>query len=479
MLSQTFKSSTSNRQHDAFQTEVKNRKRKTQDTERSAPRTMVDLENLRLLKVPVEISVPQDESVLETVLKTTGYVLRNGAAFEERLRANEDAKFAFVKPGNEYHDYYQYLLRSAGYASELAPSRSDSEKHTTDEHIADERTSDRQRSPNNSLPREPYPFVFSSYNKGVSPRDLAVIKTTAAFCAANKDADCVVALKHRYAEDKQFGFLNPEHSLNQTFISFVNQYTQILSGELGPLTELGEDYKKTILQRSFQRAEYQEFSLELKASRKRLLEAHKIKFAAVDWENFTVVGTFALDDTQDGDVLPAPVSFAELSCRALDAGELELFAGNEAALQGTGAEETPEAGPKPSKNKKKKSIKIKAAGETRLKRSNAQAEANPRPKQIECPITHRMVPEEKFDRHLQILLSDPNYKEEREKYEAKHKLTNLTTDEVYQNIKRIARDQNAPTTGEQAHKKQRVWDGFSSSVKQMKRAATEGTGKEK
>ena len=67
----------------------------------------------------------------------------------------------------------------------------------------------------------------------------------------------------------------------------------------------------------------------------------------------------------------------------------------------------------------------------------------------------------------------------RDRYEAKHKLTNLTTDEVYQNIKRIARDQNAPTTGEQAHKKQRVWDGFSSSVKQMKRATAEGAGKEK
>ena len=80
-------------------------------------------------------------------------------------------------------------------------------------------------------------------------------------------------------------------------------------------------------------------------------------------------------------------------------------------------------------------MKIRAAGETRTKRDIAQTENGD--KRIKCPITGKLIPESQFDTHLKVLLSDPMYKEERKKYEDKHKLTNLSSTEVYENIKKL------------------------------------------
>ncbi len=49
----------------------------------------------------------------DIVDKTAGFVARNGAEFENRIRQNEaqNAKFNFLDPTNPYHAYYRNKVR--------------------------------------------------------------------------------------------------------------------------------------------------------------------------------------------------------------------------------------------------------------------------------------------------------------------------------------------------------------------------------
>ncbi|GAV53481.1 hypothetical protein ZYGR_0AI07650 [Zygosaccharomyces rouxii] len=341
------------------------------------------------MNTPDDIPIPEDESLKETIIKTATYAKQNGSPFVEKLK--NDDRFSFTNPEDVYYQYFQYILN-----------------HGNEKVIA---------------PREPYPFAFTSYDKNLTPKDLEIIKAAAAFCVANEDLNYLEKMRKQFGNDPQFGFLNPNHSLNETFIQFMNQYKQVKENTLGPpaFDYLNEDYKSVILRRSFQRAEYREYSKELENEKKEASRLQKIQFSAYDWTNFKVVHTLELSNTEN-----EPLNFAELSLRKINkTSELPLFSGDE-----------PTTNSETTKNRKRK---VKAAGETRIKKR--RADDNNR--EIQCPITNKMIPEDKFDRHLKILLGDPHYKMEREKYKAKHKLTNLSSDEVFENIKNIARN----TTG--------------------------------
>lgn len=338
------------------------------------------------MDIPVEISIPDEESLRETINKTATYVRENGPSFVEKLK--NDDRFSFTDPENVYYQYFQYILNNSADKT--------------------------------SVPKEPYPFSFISYDKNLSPRDLEIIKAAAAFCVANEDLNYLEKMKEQFSSNAQFGFLNPDHSLNETFIQFMNQYKQVKQNTSDPpeFDYLNEDYKSVFLRRSFQRAEYKEYAKELEHEKKKATRLQKIQFSAYDWTNFKIVRTLELSDTEN-----EPLNFTELSLKKINkTSELPLFKDNEPLLN----VET-------SKTRKRK---VKAAGETRIKKRKAGETK----KEIQCPITNKMVPEDKFDRHLQILLGDPHYKTEREKYKAKHKLTNLSSDQVFENIKNIARN---------------------------------------
>lgn len=70
---------------------------------------------------------------------------------------------------------------------------------------------------------------------------------------------------------------------------------------------------------------------------------------------------------------------------------------------------------------------------------------------IKCPITGKFIPELQFDNHLKVLLRDPRYKEQQDNFVRKNFTysSNLTTDEVYDNIKRLARKREGTQDGEE------------------------------
>lgn len=341
------------------------------------------------MNVPEEIPIPEDKSLKENIIKTASYVRQHGHPFIEKLK--NDDRFSFTNPEDIYYQYFQYILNNS-----------------TDKFVA---------------PKEPYQFSFTNYDRNLPPRDLEIIKTAAAFCVANEDLNYLEKMREQFVRNPQFGFLNPDHPLNETFIQFINQYKQVKQNTSTPpaFDYSNKDYKSLVLRRCFQRAEYEEYAKELEDEKKQASWLQKIQFSAYDWTSFKVVHTIELSNTDN-----EPLNFDELSLRRINkTSEIPLFNGEESS---TNTEAT--------KNKKRK---VKAAGETRMKKRKA-GDNN---KEIQCPITHNMIPEDKFDKHLQILLGDPHYKTEREKYKEKHKLTNLSSNEVFENIKNIARN----TTG--------------------------------
>jgi hypothetical protein len=53
--------------------------------------------------------------------KTAGFVARNGAEFEHRIKQNEvnNPKFNFLNPGDPYHAYYQHRVVQIRYCCSL------------------------------------------------------------------------------------------------------------------------------------------------------------------------------------------------------------------------------------------------------------------------------------------------------------------------------------------------------------------------
>ena len=61
-------------------------------------------------KAPAGTVLPP-RNIREIIEKTAGYVARNGAAFEEKIRSTQSSsgKMSFLSPDDAYHAYYRWL----------------------------------------------------------------------------------------------------------------------------------------------------------------------------------------------------------------------------------------------------------------------------------------------------------------------------------------------------------------------------------
>ncbi|QLQ78800.1 hypothetical protein HG537_0B01480 [Torulaspora globosa] len=358
-------------------------------------------------------SVRDGELLREVIEKTAKYVVENGTNFEDKLK--DEPKFSFVIPGDENYELYQQILSRERSSRSLEVGTF-------------------EQSNGRGNPEEPYVFSFSNYDENITQRDLEIIKLAAAYCVANENNNYLEKMRDEFRDDELLGFLKPDHALNYTFVQFVNQYKQVKENSLGlPFFEWRKnDYKYEILQRSFQRAEFNVYNEESRAKQDKFRSLQKIQFAAFDWTRFKVVNKVTVPTSDAGD-LPAPLDFDKLALKRLEKSEvLNIFDKFEA-----------DEAKKGSKSKKRK---LRAAGATRLKvgKTTTDTEVKADFRYIKCPITNKLIPEDKFDKHLQVLLADPHYKIEREKFEAKHKLSNLSSTEVYENIKKVAKASSPP-----------------------------------
>ncbi len=382
-------------------------------------------------EIPDDVIIPPP-AIKEIILKTATYVHRNGKEFETKIRENEsnNNKFTFVNENDPYNKYYNFVLDNIETFIEVSGENrsADAEKQHEDEQV-----------------EPPLELDFLVELPPITSKDLEIIKLTALFVAKNGE-NYINQIKNKYKDQTaQFSFLNDTHSFHQLFLSFLKQYRKLINSK----DEIDLDHD--VLEESYKRAKFNEINKINTVKSKEIEEAKKLKYASIDWQDFIVVETINITDIDSHTEFPLPLTIADLQYRSLEQKSQDISIPSVTPIA-----DTKETSAKP--------MKIRSYGETRLKRGQqSQGE-----KLVECPITGKLIPESNFERHMQILLRDPKYKQEKLNYESKIKNSNLSTSEVVSNIKNLFKPKNNGDR-ENSTKRQKVqWDGYQSSVNFVK-----------
>jgi len=397
-------------------------------------------------EIPDDVIIPPP-TIKEIILKTATYVHRNGKEFETKIRENEsnNNKFTFVNETDPYNKYYNFVMENIETFIEV--SEGDKGK---DGAGADDAEETKQESV-----EPPLELDFITELPPITSKDLEIIKLTALFVAKNGE-NYINQIKNKYKDQTaQFSFLNDTHSFHQLFLNFLKQYRKLINDK----EEIDLDHD--VLAESYKRAKFNEAHKVNSAKLKEIEDAKKLKYASIDWQDFILVETIDITDIDSHTEFPLPLTIADLQYRSLEQKSQELSMPTLTPIS-VSASETPE--PTSTIANGAKPMKIRSYGETRLKHAKQQQSQGE--KLIECPITGKLIPESGFERHIQILLRDPKYKQEKINYENKIKNTNLTTSEAVQNIKNLFKPKDRDTVGTKRQKVQ--WDGYQSSVNFVK-----------
>ncbi|KAG5993391.1 hypothetical protein E4U43_003513 [Claviceps pusilla] len=269
------------------------------------------------LKPPPGVVLPPREirNILE---KTAGYVARNGAVFEDRIRDKEaqNPKFSFLNPSDAYYAFYEWRLNEikSGRGTDIAAGRAG------------------QAPPEPEKPKgppKPPDFDFSARMPRINQKDLEVIRLTALFVAKN-GRQFMTQLAQRETGNPQFQFLIPNHTFHNFFQHIVEQYTVLIraggiDGEGGKLQqertvelERNIEDKYRILARAKQRAEYAKFQELERQKKEEQEEKKKQEFARIDWADFVVVETITFSEADETANLPPPTNLSELQYASLE-----------------------------------------------------------------------------------------------------------------------------------------------------------------
>ncbi|KAI9754021.1 MAG: hypothetical protein M4579_004897 [Chaenotheca gracillima] len=269
---------------------------------------------------PPGVVLPPKEirAILE---KTAGYVARNGAVFEDRIREKEknNPKFSFLTPTDAYASFYAWRLSEVkeGRGTAISAGR-----------VGEAGTAAAEPEPPKGPP-EPPEFRFSARMPNINAQDLDVVRLTALFVAKN-GRQFMTTLSQRETRNYQFDFLRPNHSLYQFFTRLVDQYTELIraggmEGEGGKLEALrikeldaNRADRFHVLDRSKQRAEWAKFQEQQKQQKEEEEEREKTAYAQVDWHDFVVVETVLFTDEDERAELAPPTSLNDLQSASLE-----------------------------------------------------------------------------------------------------------------------------------------------------------------
>ncbi|CAH2351016.1 putative pre-mRNA-splicing factor Sap114p [[Candida] railenensis] len=405
-----------------------------------------------------------EASVKETIDKTVGYVVKNGSSFEERLKSNAGEKFSFLVESDPNHQYYQRMLKEARGGGEEINGNGNGNggiRSAAEPGLGPGSGSSSSPSGESEPEQVPKPAVFQFLTKlpPISALDLEIIKLSALFVAQNgsRYGEGLIEHQRKKKQEAQFEFINPSHSLNPLYNEYIKQYRALIALNPDTLQEQSDN----ILQNAYQRAKYERLHRAKAKDEKRLQRERQVAYASVDWQDFAVVGRIQFDTVDEVRELAVPMNRDELVFRSLESKR------SDSRADGTVGPEPQEAPPAPAaipeapdkgegqaqpqvadkRQTAPKGMKIRAAGESRLKTrpsaaastSSTSSSTSGSEPTIKCPITGQQVPESQFDAHLKILLRDPRYKEQQDNFIKKNFTysSNLSTDEVYENIKRM------------------------------------------
>ncbi|RKF62163.1 Pre-mRNA-splicing factor sap114 [Erysiphe neolycopersici] len=445
-----------------------------------------NLISLDEIKAPEGVVLPPKEIKGRSILeKTAGYVSRNGLLFEDRIREKEkhNPKFSFLSPNDAYNAYYLWRLNEIkeGRGTAVAAGRANEIAQVVEKPKG---------------PPEPPEFHFSARMPNISAQDLEVVKLTALFVAKN-GRQFMTTLSQRETGNYQFDFLRPNHTLHNFFQRLIDQYSTLLRA-VGTDGSGGKQHQQRIkeleanvkdkfhcLSRAKQRAEWFKFQDEQKQMKEEEAEKEKIQYAQIDWHYFVVVETVVFTEADDQANLPPPTSLSELQCASLDQkammsinshnlrieeampGEMDYY--NSYPQQQYQTTQSPAVQPgyqpdyKDSRTateeeiEEEQRIRERKEAQQRAQQAQAEAKGGSTPMKIKenyvpraaarvankqnlvvCPNCKQQMPASELDEHIRIELLDSRWKEQKAKAESRYATTNLSTQDVANNLKRLA-----------------------------------------
>ncbi|KAG7194420.1 SF3a splicing factor complex subunit [Scheffersomyces spartinae] len=392
------------------------------------------------------MDVPPD--IASVIKKTAAYVFKNGTSFEERLKKNStNEQFEFLDDLNKYYPYYQQQLAILSKNSQ--PGSNDSLSETPPVRVL--------RSESTPITVRPLRFI-TRWDQPPLAYDDQIMKLTAMFVAKNGDEYGSALYEHKKSDGNgpQFAFMDTGHTYYPNYINYVESYRKIIKymeeGEdnMEELLDINDDQEP--LQRGILRALYKKHNRQAKKASKEKEKQQKLNFASIDWQDFVFVARIEFDLIDQVKELAVPVTRDSLINRSLQAKSEEVEPKKKEEMVPETTE--PETKDDPQRNddtqsKVFKGMKIKAAGESRLKKPLSSTRT------ITCPLTGRQIPEHQFESHIQVLLRDPRYKEQQDNYIKKNfsHSSNITTDQVYENIVRLTSKKRPAQEQEQDRKK--------------------------
>ncbi|KAI9376248.1 Pre-mRNA splicing factor PRP21 like protein-domain-containing protein [Aspergillus egyptiacus] len=462
---------------------------------------MASMSNGNTPTVSDDVSKPPEGVVLPPkdiraiVEKTAGYVARNGAVFEDRVREKErsNPKFSFLTPNDPYAPFYQWRLSEikAGRGTDVSAGRPGEPTPTP-----------APEAPKG--PEQPPEFHFSARMPIINAQDLEVVKLTALF-VAKRGKSFMTALSQREARNFQFDFLRPQHSLYQFFTRLVDQYTILLrpegiseaTSEKKRLAELEQNVKNKfhVLDRARQRADWVKYQEQQKQKKEEEEEKERIEYAQIDWHDFVVVETVLFTEADDQVDLPPPTSLNDLQSASLE--QKAMMSLNplrieeamptdmetptyynaypaqpepQPVYQPVGPAYPPQVPPPPQPQAiptppvattaaaQEEEQRIRERMEAREQAAAAKAPPTQQPMRIRsdyvpraqarrlnpsgatalCPNCKQQIPEAELQQHMRIEMLDPRWREQQAKAQARTATTNLSTADVVGNLKRLA-----------------------------------------
>ncbi|KAG5175076.1 Surp module-domain-containing protein [Tribonema minus] len=268
--------------------------------------------------------------------KTARFVAKNGKSFEQRILNSEEgrsAKFNFMRPHDPYYAYYEYKIReveegrdtpagapAAPAPAAAAPAAAAADGEAKEPGKATAAAAVQKKAVMAPIAKaartiakdvKPPPFVFShGHPTGLTAHDLDLIKLTAQYTAAG-GRQFLATLARKEAQNEMFQFLkgmhalfsyfaSPEaccflkgtHALFSYFTSLVDAYTKVLQPtEQQKAAAKAGCSRQVMLERAVHRWEYDRAEQEKRRAQEAEMDADKLAFRSIDWQDFVVVET--------------------------------------------------------------------------------------------------------------------------------------------------------------------------------------------